>query len=258
MDIVTFENVSKIYRTGETTVTALQDVSLKIPKGMFTAFVGPSGSGKTTALNLIGCLDQPTQGTVTVAGQAVGNMNRRQSAVFRGGHLGFVFQDFNLLPVLTVHENVEYPLLMIQDLPRAQRGPAVEKVLAAVGMADQAGKYPAQLSGGQKQRVAIARALVGNPALVLADEPTANLDGATAQKVIDLMKRMRDEFGITFIFSTHDPRIMDQAEGFFHMEDGRLRNGPDLTEKKQADPGHDPDDETPQPPDTFKTPGGAS
>jgi putative ABC transport system ATP-binding protein len=258
MDIVTFENVSKIYRTGETTVTALQDVSLKIPKGMFTAFVGPSGSGKTTALNLIGCLDQPTQGTVTVAGQAVGNMNRRQSAVFRGGHLGFVFQDFNLLPVLTVHENVEYPLLMIQDLPRAQRGPAVEKVLAAVGMADQAGKYPAQLSGGQKQRVAIARALVGNPSLVLADEPTANLDGATAQKVIDLMKRMRDEFGITFIFSTHDPRIMDQAEGFFHMEDGRLRNGPDLTEKKQADRRHDPDDETPQPPDTFKTTGGAS
>jgi putative ABC transport system ATP-binding protein len=223
MDIVTFENVSKTYRTGETTVTALGDVNLKIPKGMFTAFVGPSGSGKTTALNLIGCLDQPTRGTVTVAGQAIGSMNRRQSASFRGKHLGFVFQDFNLLPVLTVHENVEYPLLMIQDLPKARRGPAVEKVLAAVGMTDQAGKYPAQLSGGQKQRVAIARALVGNPALVLADEPTANLDGATAQKVIDLMKRMRDEFGITFIFSTHDPRIMDQADAFFHMEDGRLK-----------------------------------
>ncbi|MBG0780172.1 ABC transporter ATP-binding protein [Desulfotignum balticum] len=224
MNIVTFETVSKTYRTGETTVTALGDVSLKIPKGMFTAFVGPSGSGKTTALNLIGCLDQPSKGTVTVAGQATGNMNRRQSAAFRGKHLGFVFQDFNLLPVLTVHENVEYPLLMIQDLPKSHRGPAVEKVLAAVGMADQAGKYPAQLSGGQKQRVAIARALVGNPALVLADEPTANLDGATAQKVIDLMKRMRDEFGITFIFSTHDPRIMDQAEAFFHMEDGRLKD----------------------------------
>lgn len=224
MNIVTFETVSKTYRTGETTVTALGDVSLKIPKGMFTAFVGPSGSGKTTALNLIGCLDQPSKGTVTVAGQATGNMTRRQSAAFRGKHLGFVFQDFNLLPVLTVHENVEYPLLMIQDMAKSHRGPAVEKVLAAVGMADQASKYPAQLSGGQKQRVAIARALVGNPALVLADEPTANLDGATAQKVIDLMKRMRDEFGITFIFSTHDPRIMDQAEAFFHMEDGRLKD----------------------------------
>jgi putative ABC transport system ATP-binding protein len=254
MDIVTFENVSKTYRTGETKVTALEDVSLKIPKGMFTAFVGPSGSGKTTALNLIGCLDQPTSGKVTVAGQAVGNMNRRQSAAFRGIHLGFVFQDFNLLPVLTVQENVEYPLLMIQDLPKAQRRPAVEKVLAAVGMADQADKYPAQLSGGQKQRVAIARALVGNPALVLADEPTANLDSTTAQKVIDLMKRMRDAFGITFIFSTHDPRIMDQADAFFHMEDGRLKNKPVLTAEKPAGVRYDPD----KSPEPLETPGGAS
>ncbi|MCA1786646.1 MAG: ABC transporter ATP-binding protein [Desulfobacteraceae bacterium] len=233
MDIVSFKNVSKTYQTGETTVTALGDVSLQIPKGAFTALVGPSGSGKTTALNLIGCLDQPTRGTVTVAGRAMGNMTRRQGAAFRGEHLGFVFQDFNLLPVLTVVENVEYPLLMIQDMPKKQRGPAVEKVLAAVGMSDQAGKYPAQLSGGQKQRAAIARALVGNPSLVLADEPTANLDGATAQRVIDLMKRMRDEFGITFIFSTHDPRIMDQAEATFHMEDGRLVKTTGIEPQKQ-------------------------
>ncbi len=198
---------------------------------MFTALVGPSGSGKTTALNLIGCLDRPSEGGVTVAGRAVGAMNRRESAAFRGAHLGFVFQDFNLLPVLTVFENVAYPLLMIRDWPRDQREAAVAKVLEDVGMADQAGKYPAQLSGGQKQRV--ARALVGGPALVLADEPTANLDGATAQKVMALMKRMRDESGATFVFSTHDPRVMDQAEATFHMEDGRLTRGPAMG--KEAD-----------------------
>ena len=226
MDIVVFEDVSKTYRVGEVDVNALCDVSLRIPEGAFTALVGPSGSGKTTALNLIGCLDKPGKGEVTVAGRAVGRMNRRESADFRGESLGFVFQDFNLLPVLTVFENVEYPLLMIRDLPKKQRRDAVESVLAAVAMEDQAGKYPARLSGGQKQRVAIARALAGNPALVLADEPTANLDGTTARKVIELMKRMRDEFGTTFVFSTHDLRIMDQAEVTFHLEDGRLIDGP--------------------------------
>jgi len=224
-DIVTFEDVSKAYRMGEVDVKALSHVSLRIPRGAFTALVGPSGSGKTTALNLIGCLDRPSEGEVFVAGRAIGPMGRRESAIFRGEHLGFVFQDFNLLPVLTVYENVEYPLLMIRNMPKTQRQPAVQRVLAAVGMEDQAGKYPGQLSGGQKQRVAIARALVGNPALVLADEPTANLDGATAQKVVELMKRMRDEFGTTFVFSTHDPRIMDQAEVTVHLEDGRLSDG---------------------------------
>jgi putative ABC transport system ATP-binding protein len=222
MNIVTFKNVSKTYQVGDVAVAALDHISLAIPKGGFTALVGPSGSGKTTALNIIGCLDRPSRGEVTVAGQTIGRMGRRQSAAFRGEHLGFVFQDFNLLPVLTVYENVAYPLLMIRDTAREERKEAVERVLAAVGMADQSGKYPAQLSGGQKQRVAIARALVGNPALVLADEPTANLDGATAHKVVELMKRMRDDFGTTFVFSTHDPRIMDQAELTFHLEDGRL------------------------------------
>jgi len=225
VDIVSFRDVSKIYRMGEVEVTALGDVSLDIPQGAFTALVGPSGSGKTTALNLIGCLDRPTRGEVTVAGRSVGRMGRSEGAAFRGENLGFVFQDFNLLPVLTVYENVEYPLLMIRNLPADKRRPAVERVLSAVDMGSQAGKYPAQLSGGQKQRVAIARALVGEPILVLADEPTANLDGATAHKVVELMKRMRDEFGTTFVFSTHDPRIMDQAEVTFHLEDGRLIQG---------------------------------
>ncbi|BBO91741.1 ABC transporter ATP-binding protein [Desulfosarcina ovata] len=226
MNIVSFEQVSKSYRMGEVEVAALSQVSLRISKGAFAALVGPSGSGKTTALNLIGCLDLPTTGEVIVAGQPVSRLDRRRGAQFRGNKLGFVFQDFSLLPVLTVFENVEYPLLMIRDMPKAQRRPAVERVLEAVGMADQARKYPAQLSGGQKQRVAIARALVGNPELVLADEPTANLDGATAQRVMALMKRMREEFGTTFVFSTHDPRIMDQADVTFYLEDGRLLDKP--------------------------------
>ncbi|MDX9787378.1 MAG: ABC transporter ATP-binding protein [Desulfobacterales bacterium] len=225
MNIVTFESVSKAYRIGEMDVAALDHVSLSIPRGAFTALVGPSGSGKTTVLNLMGCLDSPSSGTVTVADQAVSLFNRRRGADFRGENLGFVFQDFNLLPVLTVYENVEYPLLMIRNMAKGRCRPAVERVLAAVGMGDQAGKYPAQLSGGQKQRAAIARALVGSPTLVLADEPTANLDGATAQRVVELMKRMRDEFGTTFVFSTHDARIMDQAEVTFYLEDGRLIDG---------------------------------
>jgi putative ABC transport system ATP-binding protein len=226
MNIVTFENVSKTYRMGEVDVAALSRVSLQIPQGAFTALVGPSGSGKTTVLNLIGCLDRPSEGAVTVAGRAIGPMGRRESADFRGKTLGFVFQDFNLLPVLTVFENVEYPLLMIQDMPKGKRRPLVQRVLEAVGMESQAGKYPAQLSGGQKQRVAVARALVSGPALVLADEPTANLDGATAHKVVELMKQMRDEFGTTFVFSTHDPRIIGQAELIFHLEDGLLIDEP--------------------------------
>ena len=225
MALVSLENVSKTYRMDEVEVKALAEVSLTIEERGFAALVGPSGSGKTTALNLIGCLDKPTTGKVMVAGQDVSALSRKQGAAFRGRTLGFVFQDFNLLPVLTVAENVEYPLLMIRDLPKSKRDPAVARVLEAVGMSDQSGKYPSQLSGGQKQRVAIARALVGEPALVLADEPTANLDGATAQRVIELMKSMRGEFGTTFVFSTHDPRIMDQAEALFHLEDGRLREG---------------------------------
>ena len=225
MALVSLDNVSRSYHMGETLVHALADVSLNIESSAFSALVGPSGSGKTTALNLIGCLDKPTKGKVVVAGQNISELQRKNGAAFRGQKLGFVFQDFNLLPVLTVAENVEYPLLMIRDVPKSERMPAVTKALQAVAMGDQMNKYPAQLSGGQKQRVAIARALVGNPELVLADEPTANLDGASAHRVIDLMKRMRDEFGTTFIFSTHDQRIMDQAEVLFHLEDGRLLDG---------------------------------
>ncbi|MBI4797809.1 MAG: ABC transporter ATP-binding protein [Desulfarculus sp.] len=222
MDLVNVQGAGKTYRLGEVEIAALWDINLSVQEGAFACLVGPSGSGKTTLLNLIGCLDQPSAGRVLVAGQDTSLLGRREAAVFRGQRLGFVFQGFNLLPVLTVYENVEYPLLMVKRLPKAQRSEAVARVLEAVGISDQRDKYPDQLSGGQLQRVAVARALVGSPALVLADEPTANLDHATAGMVIGLMRRMRDQLGTTFIFSTHDPRIVEQAETLFNLSDGRL------------------------------------
>ena len=178
---------------------------------------------KTTLLNLIGCLDTPTSGRLTVAGADVGMLDRRQGALFRGANIGFIFQDFNLLPVLTVYENIEYPLLMVQKVNPKERQRRVASLLEAVGMGDQKDKYPDQISGGQKQRVAVARALVPNPKLVLADEPTANLDHKTAYMVIALMKKMRDELRTTFIFSTHDQKIVGEAEILYSLEDGELK-----------------------------------
>jgi len=222
MPLIIADHIFKDYRVGDVVVHALQGVEFEIEPASFVSFVGPSGSGKTTLLNLIGCLDKPSEGTLMVADTDIARLDRRESAAFRGRHLGFIFQDFNLIPVLTVHENIEYPLLMVQNVPAAERTSRIERLLAAVGMADQAGKYPDQISGGQKQRVAIARALVTNPELVLADEPTANLDSATAYAVIELMKKMRDDLGTTFIFSTHDTKIVGEAEVIFRLEDGRL------------------------------------
>ncbi|MBU4387824.1 MAG: ABC transporter ATP-binding protein [Proteobacteria bacterium] len=224
MALIAAEHIKKEYPVGEVVVHALNDVSFEIEPASFVCFVGPSGSGKTTLLNLIGCLDKPTAGTLTVADTDVATMDRKASAAFRGRTLGFIFQDFNLLPVLTVYENIEYPLLMVQNVPPEERRPRVTALLAAVGMADQKDKYPDQISGGQKQRVAIARALVTNPKLVLADEPTANLDHDTAYRVLDLMKKMRNEFKTTFIFSTHDQKIVGEAETIFTIEDGKIND----------------------------------
>lgn len=224
MALVVAEQVCKTYRTGETEVEALKGVSFQIDTGSFVSFVGPSGSGKTTLLNLIGCLDAPSAGSLSVAGTDVASLDHTRSAAFRGTEMGFIFQDFNLLPVLSVFENVEYPLLMIQKTPEAERHKRVMALLEAVGMADQARKRPDQISGGQKQRVAVARALVTNPKLVLADEPTANLDHATAFLVISLMKQLRDQLGTTFVFSTHDPRIVGEAEVLHTLEDGILKS----------------------------------
>jgi putative ABC transport system ATP-binding protein len=222
MSLVVAEKVSKEYRMGEVSVRALKEVSFAIEPASFVSFVGPSGSGKTTLLNLIGCLDKPTGGNLEVNGVGVMGLDRKASASFRGSHLGFIFQDFNLLPVLTVYENVEYPLLMVQNTPAAEREKRVLTLLEAVGMSAQKDKYPDQISGGQKQRVAVARALVTLPRLVLADEPTANLDSQTAHAVIDLMKKMRDELKTTFIFSTHDQKIVGEAEILYTLADGEL------------------------------------
>jgi putative ABC transport system ATP-binding protein len=222
MSLVIAEEVRKTYRTGDTEVEALKGVNFSIEPGSFLSFVGPSGSGKTTLLNLIGCLDKPSEGSLQVNGADVAALSRSQGAAFRGEHIGFIFQDFNLLPVLTVYENIEYPLLMVKQIPAKDRPERILTLLKAVGMLDQKDKYPDQISGGQKQRVSVARALVTNPRLVLADEPTANLDHQTAYQVIELMKKMRDEFNTTFIFSTHDQKIVGEAEIIYTLEDGLL------------------------------------
>ena len=222
MALVEATNLEKTYVAGDIRVEAIRGVNFRIEQASFVSFIGPSGSGKSTLLNMIGCLDPPSAGTITVAGQKVAALSRKEAARFRGEHIGFVFQDFNLIPVLTVFENVEYPLLMVQEWPTAERQARVMELLNAVGMAEQAQKYPGQISGGQKQRVAVARALVTNAELVLADEPTANLDRETAGRIITLMQQMRDEFGTTFVFSTHDPRVVQNVETIFTIEDGRL------------------------------------
>jgi putative ABC transport system ATP-binding protein len=224
MSLVIAENIQKDYQVGEISINALSGINFEIEPASFVSFVGPSGSGKTTLLNLIGCLDKPSNGKLMVAGTDVLHLDRKQSASFRGRNIGFIFQDFNLIPVLTVYENIEYPLLMVQNVPASERGKRVNALLEAVGMTDQKDKYPDQISGGQKQRVAVARALVTNPKLVLADEPTANLDHKTAYMVIELMKKMRDEFKTTFIFSTHDQKIVGEAEIMYTLEDGELIN----------------------------------
>jgi putative ABC transport system ATP-binding protein len=221
-NVIRATDLTKTYAANGVEVRALSSVSVDVEAGSFIAFIGPSGSGKTTLLNLLGCLDKPSSGRLEVAGTDVTRLDRRQAAAFRGARIGFVFQSFNLIPVLTAFENVEYPLVMVQDRPPSERRTRVLEFLEAVGMAEQRDKRPEQLSGGQKQRVAIARALVTRPGLVLADEPTANLDSETAYTIIALMKKMRDEIGTTFLFATHDTRIIGAAEIVYALEDGRL------------------------------------
>jgi putative ABC transport system ATP-binding protein len=233
MILIRAERLVKTYRTGEVEVAAVKGVDFTIEAKSFVAFVGPSGSGKSTLLNMIGCLDHPTSGKLAVMNTDVGKLDRRAAAHFRGEHIGFVFQDFNLIPVLTVYENIEYPLIMVQNWLEQKRRAQIMRLLDAVGMAGQANKRPDQISGGQKQRVAVARALVTNAQLVLADEPTANLDHDTAYQIIELMKRMRDDLGTTFVFSTHDPKIMAEAETLFMLEDGRL-HVPSVAAKTEA------------------------
>ena len=216
---VTVEGVRKKYTLGERTVDALSGVSLSVPKGTFCAVVGPSGSGKSTLLNMIGLLDKPDAGKVLLEQTDTTNLNSRETASLRRTRLGFVFQDFNLVPVLSAFENVELPLRVHPG--RVDRD-WVMSLLDQVGLADHAGHRPSQLSGGQQQRVAIARALVNRPVIVLADEPTANLDSKTGKAVLQVMQRFNRELSTTFIFSTHDEAIREMAETTFMLRDGIL------------------------------------
>ena len=214
------EHVTKVYKMGEVDLTVIKDLSLSIDDGEFVAIVGPSGSGKSTVLNILGCLDKPTEGKVTVEDVDVTQLNRTELAHFRGEHIGFIFQRFNLIPVLSVYENIEYPLIMIQNLPEAERHERIMQLLEDVDMLDQKDKFPDQLSGGQRQRVAIARALITKPKIVFADEPTANLDTKTSQQIIELMRSIQQEFNTTFIFATHDEKIVTAVDRIITLVDG--------------------------------------
>ncbi len=221
-EIVQLDNVVKDYPLGKTVVRALRGVDLAIAKAEFTTVAGPSGSGKTTLLNLIGCVDVATSGTVVVDGQRTDRLDDKKLTELRLHKLGFIFQSFNLVQVLSVYQNVEFPLLLQGGHSGRQRRKMVEEIVDRVGLGSYLKHRPNELSGGQRQRVAIARALVGNPTLVLADEPTGNLDTQTGQSIIDLMKQMNRENQTTFIFSTHDPRVMEQAHRVIELVDGQI------------------------------------
>jgi putative ABC transport system ATP-binding protein len=222
MNVVQVDHVCKDYRLGEQTVRALDDVSVSIEEGVFLAIAGPSGSGKSTLLNLIGCIDTPTSGRVVIAGKDVSGQTPDQLADLRARTIGFIFQTFNLLPVLSAEENVEYPLLQMREIGRDERRTRVAKMLEIVGLSRFARHRPNQLSGGQRQRVAIARALVTRPRIVLADEPTANLDHKTGEGILVLMQEINRKSGTTFIFSTHDRKVMSKANRLIRIEDGRV------------------------------------
>ncbi len=221
-NLIEIKNLIKDYDMGEIKVRALENINITLCSSSLISFIGPSGSGKTTLLNLIGCIDRPTKGNIIIDNQSVIHFNKKKGAKFRGEYIGFIFQDFNLFSVLNVFENVEFPLVMKKKMHPKKRKEKVHKMLSEVGMLDQKDKFPNQLSGGQKQRVAIARALVTDPKIILADEPTANLDHKTAYSVLSLMNKIKKELKTTFIFSTHDPKIVGEAEFIYTLEDGQI------------------------------------
>jgi putative ABC transport system ATP-binding protein len=222
MSLVRVEGVTKEYMLGDQKVVALHNITLSFEEGVFLAIAGPSGSGKTTLLNIIGCIDTPTQGKVFIDDKEVTGLSSDELADLRARTTGFIFQTFNLFPVLTAAENVEYPLLQLPEVDKAERRKRVARYLSMVSLEKYAHHMPNQLSGGQRQRVAIARALAINPRIVLADEPTANLDSKTGENILGLMKEINRQLGTTFIFSTHDRRVMSMADRLVRIEDGHL------------------------------------
>jgi putative ABC transport system ATP-binding protein len=223
--IVSIKQATKDYHLGNVVVQALRGVSLEVAQGEFMSIAGPSGSGKTTLLNLIGCVDKPTSGSVSIAGRDIGTLSERQLTDLRLHTIGFIFQSFNLVNVLDVFRNVELPLLLQRSLGTQERRDRVMQLLDRVGLKELVKHRPSELSGGQRQRVAIARALVTRPKLVLADEPTANLDSVTGENILDLMKELNHTEKTTFIFSTHDARVMAHASSLVRLADGKLENG---------------------------------
>lgn len=221
MKVITAKNISKIYDPNGMPVPALNDVSLEIEEGEFAAIVGPSGSGKSTLLNILGGLDRPSSGAVEVGGHQINDLSDNELIDFRKEHIGFVFQAYNLIPVLTALENIEF-VMLLQNKPKAERTARAKELLHAVGLDDKMDKRPAELSGGQQQRVAVARALAPKPAFILADEPTANLDSKTAANLLDMMAKLNQEEKITFIFSTHDQRVIDRAQRVITLVDGYI------------------------------------
>jgi putative ABC transport system ATP-binding protein len=222
-DILRAENIIKTYHTGEIIVDALKGINLSIKKGEFTAIAGPSGSGKSSFLNLISGLDHPTSGKIFINNIPMSSMSGNDLSDFRRDHIGFIFQSYNLIPVLSVRENIEY-IMLIQGVIESERKKRVDEVLKDVGLSNMGDRRPAQLSGGQQQRVAIARAVVSHPDIILADEPTANLDSKTANHLIGMMKDLNEQKGITFVFSTHDQRIMDMSKRLVILKDGLIES----------------------------------
>jgi putative ABC transport system ATP-binding protein len=227
---VELENVKKNYLLGQTRVDALRGVSLAIGQGEFLAIAGPSGSGKTTMLNMFGCIDVPSEGTVRIDGVETGKMNDKELTRYRRVKISFIFQSFNLIPVLNVYENIEFPLLLQKSIGKKERHERVMKAIEEVGLSDRIKNKSTELSGGQRQRVAIARALVTKPLIVLADEPTANLDSGTGKRIIELMKTINETDKTTFIFSTHDAHIMNEAKRVIRILDGQIVARDDGTE----------------------------
>lgn len=223
MALIELRHVSKIYPLGSQQVTALDDVSLTVDSGEFTVFAGPSGSGKTTVLNMVGCLDQPTSGSVLVDDRNVGQQTVRELADFRLHHIGFIFQSYNLIPVLTAAENAEF-ILMLQNVPKGTRRRRIEALFAELGIDGLEDRRPNDLSGGQQQRVAVARAMAAEPRVILADEPTANLDSKASEDLLRLMRRLNEGKGTTFLFSSHDPQVIDLARRIIRLKDGRLES----------------------------------
>ncbi|MGB9824568.1 MAG: ABC transporter ATP-binding protein [Candidatus Hydrothermia bacterium] len=223
MHLIKLENVEKQYVTGKISVHALQGINLEIDKGEFTALVGPSGAGKTTLLNIIGCIDKPTSGKVFMEGQLLNEKSSKELANLRRHYFGFIFQSFNLIPVLNVYENVEIALnLKYPHLTKKEKEKKILEILEMVGLKDRKNLRPLELSGGEQQRVSIARALVKDPEFVLADEPTANLDSETGKNIVNLMRELNEKKGVTFIFSTHDPLIMQFAKRIIKLRDGKI------------------------------------